>query len=339
MKTLDDIWTELERDNSQPDGAVYTRYLGQVCDLFVAVDKPANVPGIFLEVPSPAVTPGIRFPVTSGFGVVTVPLKQGPGGRVRIRLQLADNRFRDLFSVMCGDIVRHLDASKDARGCVAAFAARLQEWQRFFGKTGLEGLGEEAQRGLFTELLFLGGYAIPSLGVRKAVEAWTGPLGHNQDFQSGALAVEVKSSISNPSVQIRIANARQLDSTGLENLGLFVALIDARTGGRPDGQSLVAAVGVIRDKLAHDELAASLFEDRLLKVGYVDAHASRYEKTTYSVRAVHHFRITDDFPRIVEQGLPPGVGDVSYSIDLSACLPFSVSAQEMTDLLRDASGQ
>ena len=95
-----------------------------------------------------------------------------------------------------------------------------------------EGLSpEERAGGLFGELWFLTGQLIPAVGMLAAVEARRGPLGGVQDFQAGEWAVEVKTTRQAAPAAIRIASERQLQSDGLEFLGLVIVALKP-PGGR-----------------------------------------------------------------------------------------------------------
>ena len=86
-------------------------------------------------------------------------------------------------------------------------------------------------------------------------------------------------------------------------------------------------VETVRAKLAGDLAAREKFEDALLSAGYLDAHASRYATLGYAVRAAHWFCATGVFPRIVENQLPAGLGEVGYALSLAACTAFRTTAR------------
>ena len=80
-------------------------------------------------------------------------------------------------------------------------------------------------------------------------------------------------------------------------------------------------VASIRDILSKAPPTTRLFDDKLLDEGYMDAHAELY-RSGYAFRSVRVYRVRPGFPRILESDLKSGVGDVSYSVVLSACEPF-----------------
>jgi hypothetical protein len=320
------IWSELEADTSYTSGYVRLRIEPDTCcDLFLAVSKPENSRSLLLEVNAQAIPPDIEYPQSDGFQVILSTIKPGPDGQIRIILQLSNERYSDVFSVLAGDIVAHVAAQHDQKAAIAEFISRLVRWQTFFRKHP-EGLGEEAQKGLYGELWFLRTIVIPSIGDGEAVRAWVGPTKANQDFQFDKCAIEIKttSGINQP---ISITNIRQLDDAGIDSLILLRISLDVRLGGV---QSLNELVEEIRTLLhATDAIAAMLFDERLLDVGYLDIHQSKYMGLKYTIRNYEFFQVISGFPRILEQDLMPGIADVRYSIAVASCMPFKVSKEEV----------
>ena len=64
-------------------------------------------------------------------------------------------------------------------------------------------------------------------------------------------------------------------------------------------------------------MASNLFKLKLLESGYYDIHMPLYEERGYTIRQENLYRVSGNFPRITENQIPIGVGDVRYSIVLS----------------------
>ena len=54
-----------------------------------------------------------------------------------------------------------------------------------------------------------------------------------------------------------------------------------------------------------------------MESGYFEMHKPFYDELGYTVRQENIYSVTGDFPRITEQQIPKGVGDVRYSIVLT----------------------
>jgi hypothetical protein len=93
--------------------------------------------------------------------------------------------------------------------------------------------------------------------------------------------------------------------------------------------TLPALVAGLREILRANYMAVALFEQGLLERGYLDTQAWRYQKTGYVIRELNAFRVADGFPRLTERDLPPGVGDLTYSISIAECRKFAVSIEDV----------
>lgn len=335
MEDLETMWSKLESDNSQSEGYLRLRVRpSSRCGLFIAVTKPENNRALLLEVPANAIPAKAEYPQSNGFKVEPVPITYGPTGDVRLVLSITDTRYLDIFSVLVCDIIDHVASQPDKQTGVKEFIARLIRWQDFLKRHAPEGLGEQAQQGLYGELWFFRNFILPNMDPVSAASAWVGPVRANQDFQLDRCAVEIKTTSAGSHPVIQITNIRQLDDTGIEVLLLFHISLDIRLGGP---QSLPELVHEIRTLLGNQDMnALSIFNERLVDAGYLNIHESRYEELKYAIRNYHFFRVCEGFPRILDSELLPGIGDVHYSVALASCMPFKI---EETAVLKYMTGE
>ena len=81
--------------------------------------------------------------------------------------------------------------------------------------------------------------------------------------------------------------------------------------------------------LADNPFALNAFNSKLLEVGYFDVHAHLYGERCYAKRDENIYQVKDDFPRIKENEIRNGVGDVKYTIVLSQCDKFLISESQL----------
>ena len=89
-------------------------------------------------------------------------------------------------------------------------------------------------------------------------------------------------------------------------------------------------------RVAAGEIEEGLLEDRLLEVGYSDAHEPKYRNARYTLRESRLFRVEPNFPRIVEADLADGIGDVDYQLAVAACEDFEMDEGELIAGLKEA---
>jgi hypothetical protein len=331
--SLAEIWEELERAMPPGEsGQVKRRIRPEAkCDLFLAISKPSNLRMLVMLVGEDSLVGVEDLPTARGVEArITRPGQDG--AHAALEVVLTDPRSADIFTALASDIAQSVVAESDDASAVATLVGRLRRWQRFLEESGPEGLTSERQRGLYAELWLLRQHLLEAVGPAAAVQGWTGPTRESHDFQFGASALEVKSSAGKQHQVLRVASERQLDDTGVQALFLFHLSLDAH---QHAGESLPALVADLRESLRMTATAAA-FEDRLFQVGYLDVHEHLYENPGYTVRESNFFQVTDGFPRIIEADLPPGVGDVHYSVAVAQCKHFLIDSETVITALRSS---
>lgn len=329
--SLADVWRELE-DQLQPGQAgrlVRRIHETSAADLYVTVHAgPAGRHRrLELEVPVGICPTDCAVQTTSR--QVTGLVEPADGGRERLVLSLEDRAVIDIFADMAGNIADAAAAAPGSDAAVAAWIGRFRQWRRML-EHGPSGLGAEAQRGLYAELLVMRDELTPTVGADEAISGWVGPTGAPRDFDLGGTAVEVKSSIARQPHVVRINGERQLDDAGLDRLFLIHLAIEPLRYGPNTLPAMVEDVTT----LAAGRPYSGLLEDRLVEAGYHATHAAAYEGVGYLVRATRSFRVAAGFPRIIDADLPTGVGAVSYDLAIDACEAFEIPMGELWKELR-----
>ena len=314
---LPDIWASLERDAQTGYVTRRVPHEHRPFDLRLAVISPGRARALLMRLHGEPPALG-DLKESTGFSLDAVTLPDELPDTYTLELRLSSAAYSDVFDALLTDVVARVVSSSTEAEAAAALLDQIQRWQRFLSRSAPEGLSRSQQVGLYGELRALIHVIAPAVGTADAIAAWTGPSGTSQDFQLHGSALEVKTTTAKQPQHVRITSERQLDSTGIEALYLSHFSLDDRAG---SGETLPDLVASVRD-LASDSNATDALEERLFNSGYIDQHAHRYDEIGYTPRRSRVFRVTTDFPRIVEKHLGAGVGDVHYSIELSACEPF-----------------
>jgi len=327
MKT-GELWTELDATaGTRPGWWLRLASAAAACPLFVALDGETRRRAVLLRLPANEIPPRRRWPRARGLEALAVEIE----GSAHFGVVLKEPRFADVFTALAEDLVRRVAEATTPAAQAQAFLGQLTRWQKFLAAS-LEGLGEEAQRGLWGELHVLRELLLPALGT-AVVAAWKGPEKAHQDFQFASGALEVKTTLAKQPQVVRIASERQLDVADWPALFLSVLALDVREG---NAESLPQMVATTRMVVASDATAREVLEDALLAAGYLDVHADRYTGRGYAVRSERCFRVKRGFPVIVERDLPRGVGNVTYGLAVEACGRFTVEPAAMIKVLGKA---
>ena len=146
------------------------------------------------------------------------------------------------------------------------------------------------------------------------VSSWVGVSKEVRDFQMQDWAVEVKTTHGNNHQKIHINSERQLDNTHIENLYLFHLSLEQV---QETGETLNELINNVLQTLESDSIALYRFKTKLYEAGYFEHHYHLYNAIGYFIRNNTFYKVENDFPRIKEDDLRSGVGDVKYSIVLS----------------------
>lgn len=322
--SLIQTWSTVLAEASAADGYYHRRVpLECVWPAHAGIHRPANARILMLETEAESIHDRCLKDETKGYSLDFGRDEAGRDNRVTVCIHETGHLYREIFTIFCADILEHWIRHSTAPNCLDALGRRLALWKKFFQRGSGPGLSREDYVGLYGELSLINAGITSGVASVAMVNAWQAPLSMNQDFLFGPVAVEVKTVTSNEIERVRITNARQLDSTGLQDLFLVRFAFDFRQGA---GRTLPQLAGALKTSLASLSPAAlPVFEDRLLEAGYVEGTANDLDDWGFTLRHFDVFSVVEGFPRLLESNLPLGLSEVSYVLNLSAARPFQVA--------------
>jgi len=254
-----------------------------------------------------------HLPQGRGFIIQKADLGGEEPMRVWIALCRQSAGNSELFTMMAEDVITTMEGLRGISDetLFQIFLERIRAWQKFMLQGKDDILSAESEIGLYGELEMLSN--IISLGVAKihCIDAWQGPLDGVHDFVFGNGAIEVKSSVSPVGFLAKISSLEQLDDSIIRPLFLSCVRLELNNS----GQTLSEKIGHLRHLLQDDAGALSLFNSRLLYVGFLDSSGERYTRrfVTLGIRIMH---VTDKFPRLTRANVAIEIRIVRYEIDL-----------------------
>lgn len=236
-----------------------------------------------------------------------------------LALFLEDEAHKDIFHLLCRDIVEASSRAADPQRSIGTVLRRLNHWQAMLAAGRADELTEQEVRGLIGELTVLDRVS-QHLGIEGAIQAWVGPDDHPQDFAMPFGLIEVKTRLAGSRHTVTISSLEQLETTD-ESL-LLVAIECA-----PDDQapSLNALVSDLIERAAE---AGGAWKDRLdlalLRRGY--ENSQRYELQCYRISDIRAFTVVSTFPRLTRSMTDMRVRSATYCLDLTGLSEFEVDA-------------
>jgi putative PD-(D/E)XK family protein DUF4420 len=234
-----------------------------------------------------------------------------------------DMTMHENFSVVVAEILEALPSMGADVG--PTLNSIFNRW-RWFWRVAPNSMSLDVAIGLFGELWFIEHWLAP---VDAAVlAAWTGPQGDRHDFKWPYASVEVKATrvSSDGSAKHRISRLDQLEDPEKGTLHLFSLRVAIDEIG---GNSLNQSIRRLRDQLTETPDLLANFEEAIGLLGYNPGHSHHYD-VPLRVIGEELYRIEEGFPRLTGDTigtLPPGVDDISYSLNLTACRDWLVATK------------
>ena len=315
-----DIWTQFEQNRQK--GMVKRLYTSDsAINAYCIYQYPEEHYGIALSFPKSIKFNGNPF---SNLSELNVGLYEDTSFENSLLLcaTITDRDKKSEFSYMCENIIQTVLKESDIKSAVATFANTLIKWKNLFEKIRNGGLSREEQQGLYGELCMLHKIIENTDDLYSSVNYYVGTDKALRDFQGCNWAIEVKTTATNNPQLLKINGERQLDDTMIEQLFLFHCSVETS---KLSGETLPDKIKSIRSLLSSDLAALSLFNSKLFEVGYLDTQETKYLEQHYKLRKECFYSVKGNFPRIRENELRPGVGNVQYGITISDCEPYIVS--------------
>lgn len=328
---IENIWLGLESDTSSHSGLLYKRYSAEILpDIFIALKAPEKLRCIAFRISAVFPFDETQWNRLKDIKIETLTDEKDKSKNFLLIL-LLNKQHKDIFSTLCEDLIFGVSEVSTELTLVEKLLERLAKWQSLFEKIGKQGLSDEAQRGLYGEIYFLRFFLSSVSDKNYCVKSWLGPEKSIQDFQYSNWAVEVKTTHGNNHQKIHITSERQLDDTIIEKIFLNHLSLDVRVG---NGESLNILIEAVSELLNDNTMASNLFKLKLLESGYYDIHKPLYDERGYTIRQENLYRVSGNFPRITENQIPIGVGDVRYSIVLSESEEWRINHETLLEELK-----
>lgn len=236
-----------------------------------------------------------------------------------ITFRLIRVNYEEVFIHLCCDLIESSRSYRNNLSGLQYVLTRYATWTKLMElqQDGL--LSESRRKGLIGELLFLHERISCGLPSLTAVEGWVGPEGADQDFSYAQGWHEVKAVVSD-ATSVSISSVEQLDAPIPGEL--VVHFIDKVSPQDGNAFSLPDAIANIKRLVEGDAVSAMLFEEKLLRYGYIDL--VEYYKHRYRLTATKKYCLNQDFPRIRRETLPVEIPQVRYGISIPSLEPWRV---------------
>ncbi|RGN38139.1 PD-(D/E)XK motif protein [Bacteroides oleiciplenus] len=325
-----EIWKDINEESRNNPDSLIARKIPSVShnSVFIATEFGRKIRCLYIDLSNSGIYINqSKLPLFRGLDIQEVIISIGECYNHRfLRISQLIPDTDDIFELFISDICNDIINIESFRALEPALSRSLNEWKVFFEKYSTEILPLSSQQGLFGELSFLENFLLKKYSGYEALLFWTGAKRTNHDFQLNKIAFEIKTSAGKQHKRIFINSEKQLDKTGLEKL--FLVLYNLNIHENCQEQSLPIKIESIRNMISEDPAALGLFEAQLSRCGYNKETVSLYN-TGFSISGIKIYRVECGFPCITGDMLPEGIGDIKYSVMISACQKFEINESEL----------
>ncbi|MBE6061898.1 MAG: PD-(D/E)XK motif protein [Clostridium sulfidigenes] len=247
-----------------------------------------------------------------------------------VRIEQGESSDNDVYFAVSEDLCLCL---KDVERANLRFklSTALERWKRFFSLRESIVLTREEQIGLFGELYLLRSMMKNGIVASNAISCWKGPYQGVYDFSLSNMSIEVKTTASKMPYKVHISNEMQLDDRLAG--GILVLSFIAVQPSDSSGETLGDVVKDIVYFIEEDEASRSLFQDKIFGCGLGNSYIDRYI-SKYIIKEHGFYNVQENFPRILSKDLAKGLGDISYSLDISACSNYLMDEQQFWQIAK-----
>lgn len=224
----------------------------------------------------------------------------------RIDLTLNNPNYKDIFSLVCSDIIINIDFKKDINNEIKK---RLNRWKELLKNKSNQNLSMEIQMGIFSELKFLLEVLVPKLGIEESILSWNGPEKDKQDFITNKRAIEVKSHKTSKG-KVAIINSKDQLFSEVE-----LYLVNYSLSINQEGNSIRELYDGIMNLILEENIE-QIFLLKLLNCNYFpeDYKGILYN---FSEDSINYYLVDDIFPKIDRNRLPSQIINLNYTVDLT----------------------
>jgi hypothetical protein len=239
--------------------------------------------------------------------------------QVSSRDKQLESVFLDLVENICGRI-------RNGEGGHSALAEAIDEFRNLLTRSR-HAVEKSRILGLMGELIFLS----KALDCNsESVDFWTGPTGARRDFLFPQAAVEIKTTQQSMGRNVTIHSLAQLATDDAESLFVMFYRLEEDPGKGTSVSELVQAIKLRLDSV--DD-----FEEKLELIGYSAACADAWDAFRWTLLEAQSYQVCDGFPRVIvtsfPDGLPLGVSQVNYQLDLDQAKEYRVSTGSLSERL------
>ncbi|MGO4734284.1 PD-(D/E)XK motif protein [Paenibacillus sp. 2KB_22] len=234
-------------------------------------------------------------------------------GKWTMTFRLVRQENEEVFIRLCCDLIESSRNQCDSVLGIEFVAKRYMQWSKLMEQQSKGLLSDSERKGLLGELIHLQKCILNGIPMHEAVESWMGPEGADQDFVFSTTWHEVKATgIGSKTISISSLEQLKVLSPG----ELIIYFIDKTAPNSSNSFTLLSKADDIRGILKGNPVTFDLFNDKLLKNGFIDS--LEYKEFWYRLGGNQSYRVDGSFPKLINSNVPHQIVSASYNISIPA---------------------
>lgn len=279
-------------------------------DLYIGIDRESNWTMLLIC--------DFELPVLKSSRMISVQTGKRSDGQWALSLTLVDDSYKDIFLLLCNDIIDSARAITSRKKAAGFIAKRYNEWREMLANARGNLLSVSEAKGLLGEMYFLQKYLALTYGIDKAALSWTGPMKLHQDFIIDDTWFEVKT-VSSTRSEVLVSSIEQLDC---ENPGELVVIRADRTSTTNENRITLNIVYNQLLAMIVDDSVKSEFSNMLFRFGYFPRPEYDTAEYTYEIKDVQRYSVDLSFPCMRRNSIPESITDADYSLSLPSIASY-----------------
>ena len=230
---------------------------------------------------------------------------------------------QDIFARLCLDLVECSQKCSNEADGLSRVTRRYLAWQKLFAKLK-ETLPISVLKGLVGEIDFVKKLIDNGYSKDDALAGWMGPDGADRDFVIPNAWFENKA-IATGKDKVTISSLNQLETN---NKGfLTIVNVDESACTDPKAFSVQRFIDDFRTLISDAPSATSLFEQKLVSLGYIDKKA--YENIYFTIGNRSYYEVNDSFPRLIPANVPTEIVHVQYDLSIVGIQAWKIEENQV----------
>lgn len=227
-----------------------------------------------------------------------------------LTVSIADQQYLNVFDKLVDDLADTVRGVGNSLVAERMFIKRFIEWKTLFEKEVTSILNFSEIVGLTGELYFLKEFMFSKYGIVDSINAWSGPLGADKDFNINDTWYEVKTK-SLKKETIHLNSHRQLISN---KIGYLTIISYEKTSlANPNASNLFSLYHEISNLIETQSLQ-TVFDNKLANLNFVPDE--KYKEINLLIHEIEFYIVNEKFPQISNVEFDKVITNIEYDLFL-----------------------